>query len=339
MVNILVVRNTNNQLGDMICALPMFYALKKKFPDSKITLLRAATNYEVNYLQINPYIDDVVIMDRSSLKTTKDFIKKLREKKFDYGIVPSTLETSTTGHIINFLSGAKKRVGISRRDEDINKFAFLLNVKKEFDWNKKNISQAQRALEVIEQIGCTITNEEIENISVELTEESNKIANEFILNNFIEGKPIIGIHPGAGKEDNRWSVNNFAEVVEKLQVKHDAEFLITCGAIDTEEVNKLTDMLTQKKIKFAVENAQNLKILSALMRKLSLYICNDTGTLHLASLNKVNTIGLFGPTSSAEWKPIGSKTVCLQSPTKNINDLKPETVLAEAERILVEQKH
>jgi len=334
MVNILVVRNTNNQLGDMICALPMFYAIKKKFPDSKITLLRAPTNYEIDYKEINPFIDDIVILDRSTLKTTKEVVKKLRAKKFDYGIVPSTLEISTTAHIINFLSGAKKRVGLSKRDEDVNKFAFMLNIKKDFDWDRNNTSQSQRALDIVEQIGCTITNEEINNITVNISDDNIKFVDKFINTNLDKLRPIIGIHAGAGKAENRWSVNNFAKVIDALNDKYNSQFLLTCGAIDTDVVKELCNILKDKGIDFKIPNERNLKDLSEFLRRMSLCISNDTGILHLASLNKVNTIGLFGPTSSAQWKPIGIKTICLQSPTKNINDLKPETVLKEADKIL-----
>jgi len=42
--NILVVRQ-HNQIGDMLCSLPLYSALKKKYPNSAITLVAAKTNY------------------------------------------------------------------------------------------------------------------------------------------------------------------------------------------------------------------------------------------------------------------------------------------------------
>jgi ADP-heptose:LPS heptosyltransferase len=334
MVNILVVRDKNNQLGDTICALPMFYALKKKFPQSKITLLHGAVNYEIKYKELNPYIDDVLLFDRySSFTEKKHLIRTLRGKKFDYAIIPSTFGLSTTGHLINYLSGAKKRVGLSYYNDKKNALEFLLNIKKGFDWDKRKISQAMRGLEIVEQIGCSIAQNEIDSIGLEVDAKNIKFADDFIKNNFDKERILIGIHPG-GKTMNRWPAENFTAVLEELSREKNAEFLITSGEIDKDITDKLSNILAEKKIKFAVAQSLPVKDLSALMRKLSLYISNDTGILHLASLNKVRTIGLFGPTDSTEWKPIGKETICIQSPTVDMKDLKPLVVLDAAKKIL-----
>lgn len=334
MVNILVVRQKNNQLGDTICTLPMFYALKKKFPESRITLLRGPVNYDLQYQKVNPHLDEVLVIDRQSeWKVKKELVKTLRSRNFDYGIVPSTLELSTTAHIVNYLSGAKKRVGLSYQNDIKNQFGFLLNVKKKFDWDKRNASQAMRAVEIVEQIGCNITQEEIDGITLALDESNLKFADEFIKNNFDKDRLLIGIHPG-GKMANRWAAKNFGEVIEQLEKETNAEFLITSGDVDKDIVGELANILTEKNIKFAIAQSLDIKDLSAVMRKFDLYISNDTGILHLASLNKVKTIGLFGPTSSTEWRPIGIDTVCIQSPTLDINDLRPELVLDAAHKII-----
>lgn len=334
MVNILVVRQKNNQLGDTICTLPMFYALKKKFPESRITLLRGPVNYDLQYQKVNPHLDEVLVIDRQSeWKVKKGLVRTLRSRNFHYGIVPSTLELSTTAHIVNYLSGAKKRVGLSYQNDIKNQFSFLLNVKKGFNWDKRNVSQAMRAVEIVEQIGCKISQEEIDNIILALDESNLKFADEFIKNNYDKDRLLIGIHPG-GKMANRWAAKNFGEVIEQLEKETNAEFLITSGDIDKDIVGELANILTEKNIKFAIAQSLDIKDLSAIMRKFDLYISNDTGILHLASLNKVKTIGLFGPTSSNEWRPIGKDTVCIQSSTSDINDLKPESVLDAAHKIL-----
>lgn len=334
MVNILVVRQKNNQLGDTICTLPMFYALKKKFPDSYIALLRGPVNYDLQYKKVNPYLDEVFVIDRQApFKEKKELVKLLRSKNFDFGIVPSTLELSTTAHIVNYLSGAKKRVGLSYQNDVKNQFGFLLNVKKKFDWDNRKISQAMRAVEVVEQIGCTITPDEVEALTIDLGENNFQFAENFVSENFDKDRLLVGIHPG-GKMANRWNAKYFTEVIEELAKQKNAEVLITSGDIDKDIVGELANMLTEKNIKYAIAQSLDIKDLSAIMRKFDLYISNDTGILHLTSLNHVKTIGLFGPTSSNEWRPIGKNTHCLQAPTDHINSLKSEVVLNEALNIL-----
>ena len=70
--NILVV-GKNNQVGDMICSLPLYFALKKKFTEAQITLVAAKTNYPIPLKDINPHLDNILVYDKSPLKTVFKF--------------------------------------------------------------------------------------------------------------------------------------------------------------------------------------------------------------------------------------------------------------------------
>ncbi len=59
----------HNQIGDMLCSLTLYKALKIKYPGAQITLVAAKTNYQIPFFDINPYIDHVITFDKSSLKT------------------------------------------------------------------------------------------------------------------------------------------------------------------------------------------------------------------------------------------------------------------------------
>jgi ADP-heptose:LPS heptosyltransferase len=146
--NILVVLQ-HNQIGDMFCSLTLYAALKKKYPSSSITLVAAKTNYEIPFFEINPFLDHVIIFDKQNLKSIFHFLKKLRERKYQIGIVPSTIKVSRTSHIVNFLSGAKVRVGVKSIDGAINPSHKLLNVKSDFNW--KHSHQLERNLDVVRQ--------------------------------------------------------------------------------------------------------------------------------------------------------------------------------------------
>ena len=57
----------------MLCSLTLYKALKKKYPDSRITLVAAKTNYEIPFFEINPYLDRVIVFDKSSPKNNFEF--------------------------------------------------------------------------------------------------------------------------------------------------------------------------------------------------------------------------------------------------------------------------
>ena len=154
----------HNQIGDMLCSLTLYKGLKKSFPGSRITLVAAKTNYEIPFFDINPFVDRVIVFDKSSLLKIISFIKSLRSLKYDLGLVPSTIVLSRTSHIINWLSGAKKRVGVNSIDGKLNPSNKYLNVKSDFLWD--GIHQSLRNLDIINQINCDLSTEEIMDIKL-----------------------------------------------------------------------------------------------------------------------------------------------------------------------------
>lgn len=332
--NILVV-GKNNQVGDMICSLPLYAALKKKYPDSKITLVVVKTNYPIPIKKINKYIDNVITLDRSGLRSSITFLKELRKIKYQIGIVPSTITLSSTSHIVNYLSDAKIRIGVESIDGKKNKTAYLLNVKKSFVWDKNKTHQQERNLDIVKQIGCDLTVDELKNIKIKIDKESEIFANEYIATNFPKKeKLIIGIHPGAGKVENIWDAENFKSLIKRLNDKFSPYFLITAGHTDKTVINNLSLSLKEYNIEYLLAKNLEFNNLAALLSRVNLYITNDTGPMHIADSVGGKVLALFGPTNSYEWGPRGNNCFSIQSQTKNINDITVDNVFDKSVEML-----
>lgn len=317
MKNFLIVTN-HAQIGDLICSIPMYKAIKYTHSDSKITLAAPVTNYEIPFKELNKYIDDVIIFDKSSFKAYIDFFGALLRKSYYAGIVPSNIVISTTTHVINFLSAAGKKTGVNSIDGKKNKSSFLLNIKKDFNW--ENIHQSERCLDVVEQIDCRLPSNEKKADELELTDENFRFADRFINESFVSpGKKLIGIHPGAGKEENIWSIENFYKIIIRLNEIYNPNFYITSGG--EESTSYIIKKLRDAGINAGSLHNAKVKDLAAVYKKTSLYITNDTGVMHLAGLMNTPLLALFGPTNPLVWGPIGDKSFFIKAETSNINDI------------------
>jgi len=324
--NILIVRQ-HNQLGDMLCSVPLFAAIRKRFPKAHITLVASPINYEILFSDINPFIDKVITYRKAPFKNLIDFYRELKNHDYQIGIVPSTVSISRTSHFINFFSGAKVRVGVRSIDNKHNSVEYLLNVKADFKWDSNKLHQVERNLDVGRQINCDLTIAEKNEVMIHLSSDELEFAKNFMGENFPDSdKLIISFHPGAGKIANRWRKENFTSLINMFYEKYGCYILITSGTIDKEITDSIKNDLKAHDIDSVVLENTPIRKLGGVIKLTDLYITNDTGTMHVAGGVDANVISLFGPTHGYEWAPKGQNKICIQSQTNNINDISVEEV-------------
>ena len=321
----------------MLCSLSLYAALKKKYPDSKITLVAAKTSYEIPFLKINPYLDQVITFDKQNFGTLLKFFRKLRERKYQIGIVPSTIKVSRTSHIINFLSGAKIRIGVKSIDGIENKTHKILNVKSDFVWRSSH--QLERNLDVVKQIGCNLSEEEKKSIGFKFSDKEIIDAKKIIEENFPEkNRKIVGFHPGAGKKENMWPTNRFVELIKKIYDRHNNYVLLTSGKIDNTVIVEVENEMKKSGIHCKILNNLPIKKLGAILSLIDLYITNDTGSMHIAGFSNAKMISLFGPTNSNEWAPTGENKYFIKSKNGIINNISVDDVYNLTEQISEKEK-
>lgn len=333
--NIMVLEH-HNHLGDMLCCLPLFASLKKKFSGSKITLVAAKTSYPIPFYEINPYVNEVLVFDKSNLKTEINFIRKLRQKKFQIGVVPSTIAVSRTLHIINYLAGAEIRAGVRSIDGVKNVSQRLLNLKSDVEWSNKH--QFDRNLDIARLLDCDLTENEIDSLKFAFTQTEILEAKKYIQVNFPDkSQKIIGFHPGAGKKANTWNTQNFIDLIVTLYNEFNNYVIITKGKIDDSIVNEISKALDEKGIDNHVYAERNIKKHGLLLSLIDLYITNDTGAMHIAGFSNAKMISLFGPTNPKEWAPRWKNQYYIKSRTDDINEISVGQVFNLAKEILAVQ--
>ena len=301
--NILVNMLVN--LGDVILTTSALDLIKKNYPDVKITaLVKPAVKDAVID---NPVIDDVIIFDYKSkvgtFKQTREMISEIRRRKFDLSI---SFDRKLRPALLTFMSGIPKRVGPSKVfDENKSRVTIFYTDVIEITHDLNQTLQAETYQEIVRKFF---------KIDGHGTPQFPKIfsikANE-LLNNFAPNKLKIALCVKGTFPLKTWAKEYFAEVVDALSIKYDAEFFIVGAPDDKDYADEvIADMKVDVK-NFCGETS--LTDLAEIFRKTDLFITVDTGSSHIAATTGVKMITIFGCTPVNRWRPINPNAISLTS--------------------------
>jgi ADP-heptose:LPS heptosyltransferase len=343
---ILVIRQ-HNQLGDMLCMVPLLRELRSKYPKSWIALMASPVNADVMFH--HRLLDEVIIFDkrqmlgRVGLKIGEllRFIRNVRSKRFDVVLVPSTVSLSSTSTLLAFLSGARVRIGAQKLEGVVHTLAFLFNLPVELDWQSdRHRHQSLRNLDIARPLGLSVSDLSIEmGLRAEELGMGRKFITEAIANvgwgetdrPVQEHRPKVALHPGAGKPPNQWPAKCFSRVADSLAEEFQVDLFISEGPMDSQPVSEMRLLL---KHKATLITGLPIREVAAILKQMDLVISNDTGIMHVAAAVGVPVLSLFGPTDPLQWAPIGDKHRFIQAKDGNMGSISVEEVLVNAREML-----
>jgi ADP-heptose:LPS heptosyltransferase len=163
-------------------------------------------------------------------------------------------------------------------------------------------------------------------------EDENKAAT------FLPAGPIIGFGPTANWSGKIWPVDRFIAVFEALAGRiPGARAAIFAGPGEAEGA-LAAPMLAA--IPNAIDLAGKLSLteVAACMGRVTLFIGNDSGLMHIAAAAGAPTLGLFGRSRAGEYAPAGPRTAVAIAPGPDgdapMDALTVDAVLAAAEQLL-----
>ncbi|MFH0889360.1 MAG: glycosyltransferase family 9 protein [Planctomycetota bacterium] len=303
--NILVVRLGG--IGDVVIITPSLKALRKIYPQSRISLM--TNHYSAEIVQGSPWVDEVITFtDLFSSQKLSDFIKPKILKQF-YELINLMLKRRFDIYIcfhsliqwsalikplfLAILSRATLRVGF-----DTFNRGFFFNIKTK-DGHDKHLMY--RCLDAVRQLSVrtgntTILVDEKYNILPEiwLHNEDLQYAEDFFTKNIKPNDFIIGIHPGGNprySSSKCWHLERYVQLINSIQDKYGARILLTGGKTDQPILDRIIPLLKETPLLLP---DVSIKQLSAIIKRCNIFISNDTGPMHLAVAMKVQTIGIFG---------------------------------------------
>jgi len=121
-------------------------------------------------------------------------------------------------------------------------------------------------------------------------------------------RPIVGVGFGASYGSAKmWPAERFAALIGRL--REYASVVLLGADSDRGAERAVLERCADKPL--SLVGRTDLPTLAAVMMRLSLYITNDTGPMHLAAASNVPTIAVFGPTSPEETAPEGEKVTVI----------------------------
>ena len=332
--SILVVRQ-HNQLGDMLCVVPLLRALRDRFPEARIALLASPGNRDI--MLHNPCLDDVLTYDKTEFLNGRRlhivrfmrFVRDLRSQSFDLAVVPSTVSVSFSSDALAYLSGALHRVGAGSLGGQPNPSAFCFTCPRDLDWSgDPHRHQTLRNWDILgkwlappsslsHEMGLTASEQEEGRRSVAMSRGNKPLA--------------IAFHPGAGKPPNRWPADRFAALANLLSREYDAMAYVTEGPMDEAEVGSMESLLT---VPYQVIRGQPIRRVASILSYMDLVVSNDTGIMHVAAATGTPVLSLFGPTDPKQWAPIGESHRFIVGEGGQIDRISLESVLEAAREML-----
>lgn len=307
--NILISKIGN--IGDIICAIPSFIAIRKAYPSAKITLLTSPGNRGMlganDLLKGVSYLDSLIIYyadDISDFNGKKNLLKKLKNSKFDLFIqIPDDyayFKTMLRNLFVAKLIGVRSAFGFRVRT--------LLNVFKntQVDYLFAK-TEVENILDVLKQYIPIHGKPEFE---FNIPDSARAHVQKIIVEKFGNGeKKIVIVNPGAKREANEWPVERFHEVARHLAEKEGVRIVVIGGPKDVEKAKIIGRGISESH--FAIVAGElNLLETVEFMKHAGLVLSNDTGAAHMAAAVGTPVVGIYNVRNVfGKWFPYGEHKI------------------------------
>ncbi len=327
--NILIVRT--DRMGDMILTIPAMRAIKKKYPQARLSVWVSPTTRDL--VDGLPFIDEVIVGDiGSGWAKAWAFIVSLRRKQFDLVIIYHTKQKT---NLACWLAGIPVRLGYKN-----NKLGFLLShpVRDERHLGIKH--ELDYCLDLLKMVGVEKADTRLE---VPYHAQAEVWADNYV-KQFSGAGPLVALHPDASCSTRHWPVDSFAVLSLKLIQELDARVVIVGGPTTTPFAGRIPGI--------DLTGQFSLAQLVSFIKRCSLLISNDSGPVHIAAAVGTPVVSLFlrrQPGINPErWRPLSDKAILmLNKPGEEIvigpdneilggrfDSITPEEVFLSAKKLL-----
>jgi len=314
------------RIGDLIMTTPAIEALRKNFPEARITLVVSRECAEL--LPAISSADRTLVANRN-LSDVAVFLTVAREK-FDYCV---DFTQSDRSALLAFLSRAQKRVAAHRVKDNSGKRARVYN---EFTKLRlKEMHTLDYNLALLEPLGICNASRVLQ---LEVPRPAREKAEQLLETAKIDS-PFIIFHPGSARTEKFWETRRWADVIGHVRSNWRINCVLTGGGsgLEQKHICEIKAKLRQPVDSLSPEGSPgrvthpsrstprlrrasivdlsrktDLLTLTALIAQARLLVTVDSAAMHLAAAKQTPQVVLFGPTNPFHWRPRESPALILQ---------------------------
>ncbi len=342
-MKLLIIRNDN--IGDLVCTTPLLEVLRAAYPEATIDLL--GNGYNIEILRHDPRVSRLWSYNKAG--HTKDIRKKidawigkivllwrLRREEYDVVILATAVFNKRTTTLARSIH-PKAIYGAAPQEPDLKHLPSSYHAVK----IDPSLSHVLQVLTYARALGIERPFPKAMHLYLS-PEEKKEALQERALVLKIRENSIIGIQLSARRPRQRWSLEQWKELITALLPYGHIRLFWSPGATKFLP-HPGDDMLAEhlqnsfpKGILFA-QPTLDLRSLMVSVSSCDLFVGADGGAMHLAAALNIPTVTLFGDVNPVIWAPYSEQGALLKSASEDLSDLAPH-VVAEKIKILLQSK-
>jgi len=266
-----------SSLGDVVMALPALSALRRSFPQARISWLIRPEFAPL--LEGHPHLDEIILFDRKlhakawySPTAGRDLlclISRLRQSRFD--VVLDLQGLFRTG-LLSWLSGCRQRFG--PRWREMAHLFYTTSIPPRLAW----IHVVDYYLKLVAALGASDLRAEF---VLPEKPEARAVALDLLSSHKVDRDRYAIVIPGSAQASKCWPPERFAALVDRLASAHGLTVAATGGRSESAMIERIRSLAKHPPINLAGQTS--LPMLVEVLRRAKLVVSNDTGPGHIAS--------------------------------------------------------
>jgi ADP-heptose:LPS heptosyltransferase len=281
-MRILLMRTSS--MGDVVLTTPAARAVRHAFPDAFIGFLTDAAF--VPLYAASPHVDAVIAVRRAALdRSPAVFLRDaaaLRRRRFDVSV---DLQRKPKTALLALAASIPRRIGGTILDSERVSQA-------------NGLHASERAVTALAPLGVASADLTLD-VRVPPDDDAAAAWRMGQAGAGRDGRPVLGIFPGAGWRPRAWPPGRFAQIARRAARM--GWHVVVVGAANEGDI--VHEVVCGGGSRVAAMLDLPLGVLAGVLHRCSVFLSNDSGPMHLAMAVGAPTVGLFGPGDLVRFGP------------------------------------